>query len=188
MKLKINKFLIPISILLAIICCIIVTLSPRFGRCIMGLNNTNSECSYRLDYSWSRDDVNYDAYVDSHQDVITISYSTRFLGDITVRVDDDKSVTIEDMHIDGGYSLETQNGELNSQDYAKFDYSAYSIISNDAGGFFFVQYLQPIFFVVLSAFFMKFSFKTKSNKFELTLHFLAVASCVFAFLFAFRIC
>lgn len=188
MKQKFQKYLLVLSLALIIICGVIVTISPRFGRSIDGIDSRLQSSKYILEHIGSNDDSTNAVYVNCMGEFIVLSYSSRFFGDITVIVDDEKSVTMKGIKFDGSYSGETNNNaESTSEAYSKFNSSAYSIISNDSGAFYLFQYLKPIFFIGLSTFFMKKSFKTESEKVELTFHFLATVSCLVALLFAFRI-
>ena len=188
MKYKLQKHIAIFGLILIVICTFIVTLSPRFGRCIDGIDSSLKNSKYILDKTRLINDSVTAVYVNDLGEFITISYSSRFFGDITIGVDDDKSITMKNIRFDGSYTGENNNNaEYGSNAYMKIESSAYSIISNDSGAFYFIHYLIPIVFVGLFTLFMRKSFKTESEKVARIYHILAAVSFILVFLFAFRV-
>ena len=185
MKKHLRKITIILCFLLGILCCIIITLSPRFGYRLDGVDSNLKfkKCSYYLSELKSDGIYTIATYKNYENNFITLIYPSRFLGSLKV-LTDNESYTITGINLDG--SCRSEQSTISESD-GRLAWSMYSIISNDSGAFFFFHYLKVIFFIILLLGLILWSYKLKSRKTITIFRCIAVITFLFTITLSFRI-
>lgn len=126
-------------LIFAVICFIVVTCSPRFGYQLAGadtvfkLTGVEKEAGYIT--------ANYE---EKSGDVVMLTYSQRFLGELAIRYNKEEAVVIG-LHFDGSYS------PIEGDESDELGWVMYDIISGDSGAFWFWHYIKPLLFLLVGA-------------------------------------
>lgn len=181
---KINKALV-CFIGLAVLCIAAVTLSPRFGYSIYGIDSDLRESKYIYQATTHQSDEASVIYENKAGMTITISYSGRFNRRFVAIHSKESQPVYFDQLLDGG-GRTGSDMRLNPYLFQ----SEYDIITHDASGFYFWIYLRSVFTLILSFLFYRKYKKCKDNRSSLfaknVLLVLSTALLIIAFALALR--
>ena len=176
-----KKTMIAVHFGLIIICIVMVILSPRFGYKINKLWS-GKEIPFVLSQTEKIDNETKVTYISADGSSVNLVYNSRFFGEFSVYIDNEFEARYAPWFMGALRVIDSVSPE-----HEILPSLRWYIVSSDSGAYFFLSYIKPTFFIVLS--YLMFMLKTKFNNKTISIiaNVCSFSLIIIAFLYSLRI-